>query len=109
MMADMLSLIDGKTEIVFDERDFTELVGRYLGSDAVRWLEAKLDEVQESLDYSDSLEKEMQAEREEFRGVIYEIREQSEILAGLISEPKYDRKKISAAAGRIGVITWENL
>lgn len=105
----MLMMPDGMTEIIFDEDDFLRLAEERMGTDASRWLEAKLSEVQEARDCADGMEKDMEREREEFRGVIREIREQSEILAGLISEPRPDRKKISQAVGRIGVITWKYL
>jgi len=108
-MADMLAMPDGNTEIIFDAEDFLSLVGERVGTDAERWLSAKLSEAREAWEYAGSLEKDMQAEREKFRGVIREIREQSETLAGLISQPEYDRKKISETAGRIGVVTWKYL
>ena len=51
---EMLSMNDGSIEYVSDQRDFCELVDKYMGFDARRWLEELLadeevsDEVQPS-------------------------------------------------------------
>ena len=38
-----------------------------------------------------------------------ELRQQSEIIAGLIREKEIDRRALSSAAGTIGSITWREL
>ena len=53
--------------------------------------------------------RELDEVREQYRGVIQGLREESEQLAELIRAPSLDRKKISAVAGKIGSITWRAL
>ena len=38
-MADVITLKNGRNEIVFDERSFLDLVDEHMGPDARHWLE----------------------------------------------------------------------
>lgn len=108
-MADVITLPDGRNEPIFDERDFMDLVERYMGSDARRWLEDWLGENDDVADYIDDLEKEADGLRAQHREVMTELRTHSETIARLIREKDIDRRALSAAAGNIGCITWREV
>lgn len=112
-MAHVISLKDGSIETVFGLEDLMELVDTHLGMDARRALEETLSETYADEQEWEAIEEEHKQEldeiREHYRGVISELREQSEILANLISAERLDRKAISNCAGKIGTITWREL
>ena len=105
-MANVITLPDGRNETIFDEQDYMELVERYMGSDARRWLEDWLGNNDDVADYIDDLEKEADGLRAHHREVMTELRKESETIAGLIREKEIDRRALSTAAGSIGRITW---
>ena len=109
-MAHVLKMADGKNEVVLGFRDFCELVDTYMGTEARAWLEEYLSDAYGEDDelafIEDEHRKELDGLREHFRGVISEIREQSELLAGLIRTPEIDRNAVSRCCGKIGTITW---
>ena len=105
-MANVITLPDGRNETIFDEQDFMELVERYMGSDARRWLEDWLGNNDDVADYIDDLEKETDSLRAHHREVMTELRTHSETIANLIRGKEIDRKALSTAAGNIGCITW---
>ena len=108
-MADVITLKNGRNEIVFDERSFLDLVDEHMGSEARRWLEEWLSERESEGDYIDDLETELKSAKEHHRDVICRVREQSETIARLIREKNIDRAALSHAAGIIGMITWREL
>ena len=105
-MADVITLKNGRNEIVFDERGFMDLVDEHMGSEARRWLEDWLGNNDDVADYIDDLEKEADGLRAHHREVMTELRKESETIAGLIREKEIDRRALSTAAGNIGCITW---
>ena len=105
-MANVITLPDGRNETIFDEQDFMELVERYMGSDARRWLEGWLSEGDDDAAYIDDLEKEADGLRAHHREVMTELRTHSETIANLIRGKEIDRRALSTAAGNIGCITW---
>ena len=108
-MADVITLKNGRNEIVFDERSFLELVDEHMGPDARHWLEDWLSENDDASDYIDDLEKELTSAKEHHKDVMAQLRQQSETIASLIREKEIDRKALSTAAGTIGTITWREL
>lgn len=108
-MADVITLKNGRNEIVFDERGFMELVDEHMGADARRWLEDWLCSSDDDAEYIDDLEKELTGAKEHHKDVMRELRQQSETIASLIREKDIDRKALSTAAGTIGSITWREL
>ena len=108
-MADVITLKNGRNEIVFDERSFLDLVDEHMGSEARRWLEEWLGENDDASDYIDDLEKELAGAKDHHKAVMAQLRQQSETIAGLIREKEIDRKALSTAAGQIGCITWREL
>ena len=118
-MANVITLKNGRNEIVFDERSFLDLVDEHMGSEARRWLEEWLgenddasdwlSENDDASDYIDDLEKELTSAKEHHKDVMAQLRQQSETIAGLIREKEIDRKALSTAAGQIGCITWREL
>ena len=108
-MADVVTLKNGRNEIVFDERSFLELVDEYMGPDARHWLEDWLSENDDASDYIDDLEKELTGAKEHHKDVMAQLRQQSEMIANLIREKEIDRKALSTAAGQISCITWREL
>ena len=108
-MADVITLKNGRNEIVFDERSFLDLVDEHMGPDARHWLEDWLSENDDASDYIDDLEKELTSAKEHHKDVMAQLRQQSETIASLIREKEIDRKALSTAAGTIGTITWREL
>ena len=108
-MADLFKLPDGSLHTVFDIRDMMELIGTYIGDDACRWLEEYMAEDDDLESYAADLEKEVEGLRDHHHEVMNSLREESEKIAGLISEKMIDRKALSTAAGRIGTITWREI
>ena len=106
---DMLSMNDGTIEYVSDLRDFAELIDKYMGLDARRWLDDLLEEALEDTRYSEELEKEIEHQEEYHKGILKSIRTHSEKLAELIGAKELDRREISNTAGAIGVITWREI
>ena len=108
-MAEVFKLPDGSMHTVFDIKDMMELISTHIGDDACRWLEEYLTEDDDLAAYAADLEKEVEGLRDHHHEVMNSLREQSEKIAGLISEKKIDRKALSTAAGRIGTITWREI
>lgn len=108
-MANVITLPDGRNETIFDERDFMDVLERYMGSEARLWLEDWLGENDDVADYIGDLEKEADGLRTHYREVMEELRAHSETIAKLIREKDIDRKALSAAAGSIGSITWREV
>lgn len=108
-MPNVITLKNGQNEVIFDEDDFIRLVDEHMGFDARRWLEDYLIERDDDTDYAAELEDELKGEKEHHKEVIKELRKQSEVIAGLISEKDIDRKALSNAAGLIGTITWREM
>ena len=104
-MADIITTPDGRNTTVFDVRDFMELMDRYMGPDAVMWFEDQMGELIEEVVPETELERVKSRNLE----VMLRLREQSEIIAKLIREKDIDRKALSNAAGRIGIITWREM
>ena len=108
-MADVIKLADGSIHTVFDLRDVLELIDARLGDGARKWLEEYLTEDDGLAGYATCLEEEIQGHKEHHQEVMERLRTESETIACLIREKEIDRKKLSAAAGRIGIITGREL
>lgn len=108
-MADVITLKNGRNEIVFDERSFLDLVDEHMGPEARRWLEDWMAENDDDSDYIDDLEQELAGAKDHHKDVMTQLRQQSETIASLIREKEIDRKALSTAAGTIGTITWREL
>ena len=106
---EMISMNDGTIEYVSDLRDFEELVERYMGLDARRWLDGFLTDALEDSGYSGELEKEIDALKEYHRSVMKSIRQHDEKLEKLICEKELNRGEISNTVGAIGIITWREM
>ena len=97
----VITMPDGKNMTILDEHDFFELVEEYMGSDALWYLEENLKprkEIHYIPQWSDDKKE-----------VMRELRKCSETIANLICEKEIDRKALSAAAGKIGRITWKEI
>lgn len=108
-MADTMVLWDGNVQIVFSTDDFLQLVDEYMGMDARRYLEEKLNGSEAAWAYTEEVEKERDGWRNHYREVIKEIRNESEMLSKLISEKELDLREISNVCGRIGIITYKEM
>ena len=106
---EMISMNDGTIEYVSDLRDFEELVERYMGLDARRWLDGFLADALEDSGYAGELEKEIDALKEYHRSVMKSIRQHDEKLGKLICEKELNRGEISNTVGAIGIITWREM
>lgn len=108
-MADVIQLTDGSVHTLFDERDALDLIDSRMGMEMRRWLENWMSEGDDDAAYIEDLEKEAEGLRVHHKEVMAELRQQSEIIAGLIREKEIDRRALSSAAGAIGSITWREL
>ena len=105
----VIALPDGKTEVIFDDRDFMNLLEERLGYDARVWLEERLEPTGNDAEYIAYLEKEVEAQKKRRLDAMKALRKQSETIAELIREKEIDRVKLSHAAGAIGMITWREI
>ena len=105
----VITLNNGRNELIFNDEDFLRLVDEMMGMDARKWLETWMAGGDDVVAYAESLEHDLQAARERYKEVMTQLRQQAEIIAGLIREKEIDRKALSHAAGEIGVLTWREL
>ena len=105
----VIALPGGKTEVIFDDRDFLNLLEERMGYDARCWLEERLEPSGDDAEYIAYLEKEIEAMKKRCQETMTALRKQSETINELIREKKIDRVKLSHAAGAISMITWREL
>ena len=108
-MAQVIQLKDQSLHTVFGEQDILSLVEEKLGMEARQVLEALLFERSEDAEYIADLEQEAEEKKTHYLSVMRTLREQSEIIAGLISQREIDRRALSRAAGIIGITTGREL
>ena len=108
-MAHTVELADGSIHLISSERDMLDLVDEQMGYEARAALEEILSEHDLDADYIEELENDVKGLREHHKEVMEELRKLSEEIAGLISEKDIDRKKLSAVAGEIGILTWREM
>lgn len=108
-MADVIQLSDGSVHTLFDERDALDLIDSRMGMEMRKCVEDWMSEGDDDAAYIEDLEKEAEGLRVHHKEVMAELRQQSEIIAGLIREKEIDRRALSSAAGAIGSITWREL
>ena len=108
-MATTITMPDGRNETVFDLADLLRLIEERLGYEVRDLLEEWIRPDSDAEDYIKYLEKEAEAQKTRHLDAMKALREQSEIIAGLIREKEIDRVKLSRAAGAIGMITWREL
>lgn len=105
--------INGKVYTVFSLRDMMGLIDECMGNEFRTILEEMLSETyakeSEWAVIEEEHRKELEAIREHYHGVIVDIRDQAEMLSGLIRAQRLNRSAISSCAGRIGTITWREL
>ena len=120
-MAEVIELLDGSIHTVSGERDILSLVEEKMGlevraliedllakTDPSEAIEAPEDESEDDSQIEE-LEKRLDGVREHFRDVMKALREQSEVISGLIGKRDINRAALSTAAGKIGEITWREL
>ena len=108
-MAHTIELTDGSIHLISSERDMLDLVDEHMGYEARTAIEEILSEHDQDGDYIEELEDDLKGVREHHKEVMEELRKLSEEIAGLIREKEIDRKKLSAVAGEIGILTWREL
>lgn len=108
-MAHTIELTDGSIHLISNERDMLDLVDEQMGFYARTELEEMLSEHDLDADYIEELENDVKGLREHHKEVLEELRKLSDEIAGLIREKEIDRKKLSAVAGEIGILTWREM
>ena len=121
-MAEVIELLDGSIHTVSGERDILSLVEEKMGLEVRALIEDLLAKTDPSEAIEDpvvesegdgrcieELEKRLDGVREHFRDVMKALREQSEVISGLIGKRDINRAALSTAAGKIGEITWREL
>ena len=108
-MGSIISIKDGSTQVMMGLPDFEHLVKKHIGFEAWEWFEAYLHdtygEEEEVEEIIREHEEEMEKVHTHYQEILRKLREESEILAGLICEKDLDRQSISRHAGNIGRIT----
>ena len=117
-----IELLDGSIHVVCGERDILSLVEEHMGlevrlliedliakPDPNEGIEKLEDGVKEDDQCIEEIEKRLDGVRSHFRDVMKALREQSEVISGLIEKRNIDRAALSTAAGKIGEITWREL
>ena len=107
-MEHMVMTIDGKSHYLFDEGDVLSLIEEYAGSEVKQIVEYLLITISEFYDI-DYLQYLVDSTKEHHKDIMIQLREISEEIATLICQKKIDRRKLSAAAGKIGKITWQEI
>lgn len=108
-MAHVIKLKDGKTETIFDIEDIFYLMDEYMGDEITAALREKIAGDQDLEKAYDDLYEELQKREDHHRTVMDKLRRQSEVIANLIAQKDIDRRALSMAAGKIGIITWREL
>ncbi len=108
-MADVMILNDGSMQIVFGLPDMLQVIETHVGFEARRWLEEYLEEDDDLSAYTSDLEEQIKDLKEHHHEVMGDLRKVSEEIAVLIREKNIDRNALSAAAGKIGILTWREL
>ena len=108
-MAQMIVTNDGGIHVLFDYRDFADLVQRYIGYEAEAWLSEYISETYGADGEMDELVDYYEKERARRKEVLEEIRAEAEKLSGLIRQPDLNRMAISDTAGKIGCLTWREV
>lgn len=80
-MPQVIRLIDNNIETIFDIRDFEELVNKYMGYDARRYLEEVMDSVVAQEDYEEVEEnvEELKEKLEDIQGDYTRLEEEYEV------------------------------
>ena len=108
---DVIILPNGERVVIGEFRDLTDLIDKYIGEDAVKWLREYISDLKaimyEEADLNATVEIEKSAEY--YQNVIRDINEMTEDLAREIQKPKLDRKAISRITGKICEKAYRNL
>ena len=108
-MGNIIATKDGCGHAAFGVDDLYELVSDYAGtevSEALQEAEADMFSDAEDLrEYCHDLEADAEKQKKHYQKVMKELRQQAEAISRIICKSEIDRKALSEAAGRIGIIT----
>lgn len=104
----MLTLSDGSNHILFQSRDFLDLVDEKMGVEARKWLEERVGGLEEMADYTaaalnsdiQSYESSLDSNRDAFEA----IQTQAAAIMAVMQAPRINRAKIVHAIREIGEI-----
>lgn len=108
---DVIILPNGEKYIIGQFRDLTDLIEKYIGEDAKKWLMEYIEDLKDiAYEKADKdATDEVQKTAEYYQHIIHEIHEMTGELAKEIQKPRLDRKAISRISGNIATKAWRNL
>ncbi len=97
-MADVISLKDGSTEVIFQPKDFHYLIEKHMGYDAAGYFEKMVDELQEEADYTAAKVNTdlgcYESSLESNTACFQEILEVMEQIKSILEAPRINKKKL---------------
>ncbi len=105
----MITLWDGRTQLVTDKRDMLFLVDEYMGMEARWWFEDEDNERDDFEKELDDLWKDYEKQQEEHKAVIGEIQTETDKISELLEQKRLNRKAISEALKSVELILWREL
>lgn len=106
-MAEIVTMPDGRNEVLAGFDGFIDLADRYMGMEARMWIEEHLEDhyipAKELEDAGDRHEKDMEELHEHYRGILREAREMCGDLEGMLPDGR--AKRLTAEIRRM---LWEN-
>lgn len=104
----VLSLWDGTVTTLFQFRDFLELVDFYMGHEAMRWLEAHVNRLEEAADYTTAkVETDIpgyEASLESNTRAFQDIQTETAAIMEVLQKKQVDRQKIVQSVQEISKI-----
>jgi len=104
----VVTLSDGKNHTLFKFRDFLELVDDKMGMEARKWLEERVEGLEEAADYTaQSVDTDLsgyEADLDSNRDAFEDIQTQAAAIMEVMQAPRINRQKIIHAIRAIGKI-----
>ena len=84
----VLLMIDEKVEVIDGMDGFIELVDRYMGFDAMRWLEENASDAEEAWAYAEDLDKRYEKMADAADDLVYALRHDGKDIDALVEKLK---------------------
>lgn len=96
-MPQVIELADKKVETIFSERDFLELVDKYMGYDSRRYLEEHSGEIEALEEEIKGWKSDNGQQLEEHSQTLYDIEQELDAIIGMVDLPRIDKKRVLTA------------
>lgn len=105
-MADIILMADGRREALYSDRDFADLVGHYMGSDAKEWLIGYLMDIGTQ---RDEAEQEAEWLKSHYRDVFRELAGMTWSLKSATDPEEPELERAGSIAGDLEIAVQEEL